>query len=71
VSDLIYRRGQFGVAATRNEDVGAFIHEPFCGSQSNAAIAASDQRNFSVKFTYRALLATFRRKSPDLSCLFS
>jgi uncharacterized membrane protein len=35
----LHRLSQFGVAASRYEDVGAFVDKPFCSSQSNTAIA--------------------------------
>src|SRR5271155_2412928 len=65
VSDLLHRRSQFGVAAACNEDIGAFINKPFCSSQPNAAIAASDQCNFPVKLAHRTLLASAVSHSAD------
>jgi hypothetical protein len=46
-SDLLYRRRQLRIAAPRDEDVRAFVHELLRRRQADAAIAASDERDFS------------------------
>src|SRR5262249_34928728 len=44
--DLLDRRGQLGLTASRDEDVGAFVHEPLRRRQADAAAAARHESGF-------------------------
>src|SRR5437870_12662227 len=50
--DLLDRRRQLRIAAPRNEDVRAFVDKLLRRRQANAAIAASNEGNFSFKLTH-------------------
>src|SRR4029077_5568053 len=50
-SDLFYRRSQLLFAPPRYKHVGAFVHKLLGRRKANAAIATSNKRNFSFKFT--------------------
>ena len=51
-SDLLDRRSQLWVTAPRDEDVRAFVHKLLRGRQANAATAASNDCDFSLKLTH-------------------
>jgi len=51
-SDFLYRRSQLSITAARYEDVRAFVHKLLCRRKANAAIAASNQCNFSFQLTH-------------------
>src|SRR5882757_47181 len=48
-SDLLYRRGQFGITTPRDEDMRAFAHKPLRRRKANAAIATGNECDFSLK----------------------
>jgi hypothetical protein len=50
--DLLDSRGQLAVAAPGYEDEGAFVGEPLRARKTDAAIAASDERNLSFELTH-------------------
>ena len=51
LSDLFDRRIQFLLAAARDENVSPFVNKPLRCGKANAAIAASDQGNFSFELS--------------------
>src|ERR1700730_8369612 len=55
-SDLFYRRSQFRISASRDEDVRAFVHKLLRRGEANAAIATSNECNFSFKLAHLFLL---------------
>src|SRR5262245_19949854 len=55
-SDLLARRSQLRMTAPRDEDVRAFAHKLLRGRQTNAATAASNDCDFSLKLTHVFLL---------------
>src|SRR5262245_53060062 len=55
-SDLLDRRSQLRLTAPRDEDVRAFMHKLLRGRQANAAAAASNNCDFSLKLTHVFLL---------------
>src|SRR5882724_8475570 len=61
LSELLYRRSQFRFTATADEDVRAFVHKLLRRRQTDAAVATSDDCNFSFKPIHVFLLG----------CLFS
>ena len=48
--------GQFRAAASGDEDVGAFVDKLLRGRKADAAIAARNERDFSVKLAHLFLL---------------
>src|SRR6266446_1159805 len=54
-SDLLYRRRQLQIAAPRDEDVRAFVHELLRGRKANAAVATGNECSFSFKLTHDVL----------------
>jgi hypothetical protein len=50
-SDLFYRRSQLLFTTPRYKHVGAFVHKLLGRRKANAAIAASNKRNFPFEFT--------------------
>jgi hypothetical protein len=50
--DLLYRPSQFLITTPRDEDVRAFVHKLLCRSEANAAIATSNECNFSFKLVH-------------------
>src|SRR5437899_3338752 len=62
-SDLLYRRRQLRITAPRYEDVGAFVHKQLGRREANAAIAAGDECQFSVKLPHIFLLSRRSRAS--------
>ena len=58
VSDLLYRRSQLWITAPCYEDVRAFVHKLLRRRKANAAIATSNECNFSFKLTHRFLLGS-------------
>src|SRR4030095_9986887 len=51
-SDLLYRRRQLRITAPVYKHVRAFAHNPLRRRKANAAIATSNERNFSFKLTH-------------------
>jgi hypothetical protein len=51
-SDHLDRRGQLGLTALRDEDVGAFAHKPLRRGKANTAIATRNERDFSFKLSH-------------------
>jgi hypothetical protein len=51
-SDLLDRRGQLSIAASRDEDVRAFLHKLLRRRKADAAIAAGDECNFSFELAH-------------------
>src|SRR5215468_1111580 len=64
--DLLHRRGQLGLTAPRDEDVGAFAHKPLRRGKANAAIATRNERDFSFKLAHVVLLGC---QAKALRCL--
>src|SRR5262249_16815828 len=56
-SDLLYRRRQLRIAAPRDEDVRAFLHEMLGRCQANAAVATRSECDLSFKLTHGNLLS--------------
>jgi hypothetical protein len=54
--DLLHRRSQLRLAASRNENVRAFVDETLRGRKTNPAIASGDECDFSFKLTHPLLL---------------
>src|SRR5438093_4651080 len=54
--NLLYCRSQLLLTASRDEHVRAFVHELLRRRQANAAIATSNECNFSFKLTHLFLL---------------
>src|SRR2546422_70600 len=52
--DLFRRRGQFGLAPPRDEDVGAFGHELLRGGKADAAGATGNEGDFPVELAHQA-----------------
>jgi hypothetical protein len=74
-SDLLHRRGQLPITASRHEDVGAFVDELLRRRQADAAIAAGDESDFSFKlghvFLAHECIPTERRPMlPRSGCRF-
>ena len=55
-ADLLDRRRQLRLPAPRDEDVGAFVHKLLRRRQANAAIATSNEGNFSFELPHVFLL---------------
>ncbi len=55
-SDFLDSCGQFRAAAPDDEDVGVFVDKLLRGRKADAAIAACDERDFSVKLAHLILL---------------
>jgi hypothetical protein len=51
-ADLLYRRSQLRLTAPRDEDVRAFVGKLLGRRQAKAAVATSDECNFSFKLTH-------------------
>src|SRR5262249_33374611 len=81
-SDLLGRRSQLRMTAPRDEDVRAFVHKLLRSRQANAAAAASNDGDFSLKLPHVFLLgcqamalrcctaarmASRSRKSPNMT----
>src|SRR5262249_184650 len=64
--DLLHRRGQLGLTAPGDEDVGAFLHELLRRRETDAAVATRDECNFSFKLAHVFLLGCQARA---LRCL--
>src|SRR5262249_8961474 len=65
-SDLLDRHSQLRMTAPRDEDVRAFVHKLLRGGQANAATAASNNCDFSLKLTHVFLLGC---QAKALRCL--
>src|SRR6058998_814639 len=55
--DVLDRRSQLRITAPRDEDVRAFVHERLRGRKANAAVADSNECDFSFKITHVVLLS--------------
>src|SRR5438552_14943119 len=51
-ADLLYCRRHLRITAPRDEDVGAFVHEPLRRRQADAASAAGDECNLPVELAH-------------------
>jgi hypothetical protein len=51
-SDLLYRRSQLRISASRYEDVRAFVHKLLRCRKANAATATRNESNFSFKLLH-------------------
>src|SRR5207249_6934551 len=61
--DLLDRRSQLRITTPRDEDVRAFAHKQLGRREANAAIAASDECDFSFKLPHIFLLSRRSRAS--------
>src|SRR5207237_7639605 len=70
-SDLLYRRSQLRITASRDEDVRTFVHKLLGRRKTDPAIAASNECNLSFKLTHTCVsLVVLASRSVPLSPTF-
>jgi hypothetical protein len=68
ITDLLHCRLQFCFAAAGDEHIGALGDKPFRGRETDAAIAASDERYFSFKFSHGHTSSSYSSTSAHCAC---
>ncbi len=51
-ADFLCSRGQLPITASRDEDIGAFVHEPLRGSETYSRGASGNHRHFSLQLAH-------------------